>query len=144
MITRKALPAALEQIGEEAKKACVMVGLDDSGRVELYPEWSEAFLRDLSGDVVIRVESTPLGVRYLIYESIAGGALLPVWPDSMGYWIHDHLRSWVHYAYWWSCQHIWGWAATLPWEGLEQALVLAKEQAYRLERTCRFPELLNE
>ena len=135
----------LLEIASEARNAGHLVELrEDLERLLVMPSWNDPYLRDLSHDIVLEVNSTPVGLRFNVYEAYAGSCLLVTWADQVGLWFDTYCRRWVANAYWWSYREIWGWQVALPWPGLDKALEQTTECARQFDRLSRFPELMND
>ena len=71
-----------------------------------------------NADVMLQVEPSPLGLRYVIYESNFGGTIPEHWSDTTCHALPLPIRV----AYWWTYRHLWGWLTHRRWRGLPEAL----------------------
>ncbi|QVV66531.1 hypothetical protein [Synechococcus sp. LA31] len=104
--------------------------------LEFYPQFKGA-LEDYTGVVVVQVCRTPLGLRYDVYEELAGGVLSPGGAHDIGDWLTVRLGRHIANAYWWSYRRIWGWLHSHRWIDLPQACRVAHKAAHQLHRECQ-------
>jgi hypothetical protein len=100
-----------------------------------YPHF-EDHLGAYLGDVAVEVRATPLGLRYVVYEEIAGAILSPGGAHEIGDWLLTHLGRRIENAYWWSYRKVWGWLHSHRWIGLPQAYSVAYQATHQFHLDC--------
>ena len=68
--------------------------------------------------VLLQVEPSPLGPRYITYDDELGIRIPEHWADTAGHALPQRLQT----LYWWTYRHVWGWLTLRRWRGLPQAL----------------------
>ena len=108
------MASALETLAAEALQLGLRVEWPEEGSTYRLVIW-----RDGPGDVLLQVQPTPLGLRYISYESDFGDVVPSHWCDTV---VAGHRQGPLLHAYWWSYRKLWGWLTFRRWRGLTEAL----------------------
>ena len=91
----------------------------------LVAQWSEegtsrwlVIWRRTGDDVLLQVEPSPLGLRYVIYDCDFGSRIPEHWSDTAGHALPQRVQT----LYWWTYRRLWGWLTLRRWRGLSEAL----------------------
>lgn len=109
------MATTLNTIAAEAQQQGLKTHLTDLGT----PQERLAVWRDNDDDVMLQVCPTPLGLRYVTYESDFGNVVPSHWSDTL---VCRYRPGGLLRAYWWSYRRIWGWLTYRRWRGLPEAL----------------------
>ena len=105
---------ALKTLAAEALQLGLRVEWPDKGSPDHLVVW-----RDGLGDVLLQVQPTPLGLRYVAYECDFGNVVPSQWCDKV---VANRRPGPLLRAYWWSYRQLWGWLTFRRWRGLAEAL----------------------
>ena len=68
--------------------------------------------------VLLQVEPSPLGPRYITYDDELGIRIPEHWSDTAGHALPQRVQT----LYWWTYRRLWGWLTLRRWRGLSEAL----------------------